>query len=414
MFSDAVAVGGLGALEEVLGIAMLTGFFVNNFLSWIDARLDLKPLNLILGPNNAGKSNLCNALRFMSLAASHPLDDCADMLRIPRTVVGNVLSSSTKTQLRVQASLNCDEFGKVDFDYQIDLRLPSKLLPEPHIEVEVEDLLASCESWRNVSLLRKQRDKVSLLHEGSLMRSKKPTYIETTSPNDISMLSRLYDLNTNKLANSFKKYVQSWQFFDLSHHGLREPTYKPNETVLSVDGSNLASVISNLKKRNEGAYRRLVVALQALEPELEFINFSGGDTEPNVFMYFDHKSGARLPGWTASSGTLRFLALAYVLMEQPIVGSKPLAVIEEPENGLYVGHLKRLLEMAESSNCRTQTVLTSHSPYLVDLFDDKLESVFVTQSKSHSSEIHNIDASQAAKLLETMSLGEQHFRKSLK
>jgi predicted ATPase len=393
---------------------MLTRIDIGNFLSWVDAQVDIKPLNLILGENNAGKSNLCNALRFLSLSANHPLDVCADMLRIPRTLVGNVQNNSTKLHLRICATLSMAEVGNVEYDYALDLRLPPKKAPEPHIEIELEVLLASWDGWRSVPLLTKTREKVSLLHEERLAKGKDREFVETTSPNDVSMLSRLYELNTNRLANNFKKYIQSWQFYDLSHYGLREPAYKPNDTVLNVDGSNLASVISNLKKRNEGAYRRLVISLQALEPDLEFINFSGGDTEPNVFMYFDHKSGANLPGWTASSGTLRFLALAYVLTEQPILDFKPLAMIEEPENGIYVGHLKRLLRMAESNECRTQTILTSHSPYLIDLFDDKLDSVFITRSQSHRSEIRLIDASQARKLLETMSLGEQHFFSSLK
>ena len=392
---------------------MVKSFYLQNFLSWLNATIELNRTNLIVGNNNSGKSNLCRALQFLSLSASNSLNESSDILGIPRQQIGNVSQSSTEAYLNVKVELLQENGSPILYDYGLEVRIPKPKAMDPTIEVYREVLLASWDGWKDLQLLAKTRDKVSLLHEGDLEQRRDIRFVETTSPNDSTMLSRLYDLQTNIRANRFKKYLQSWQFYDLSHQGLRNPSYKPFETVLNIDGSNLSSVVYDLRNRNERAYRKLLKTLQQLEPEIEFIDYSGGGTTPNVFMFFDYKSGAKLPGWTASSGTLRFLALSYILMFQPSSIDQPLTIIEEPENGLHVSHLRRVVEMAESEKCKTQTIFTSHAPYFIDLFDTNLESVLAAESSGHVSKIRSIDANKAREMLETMPLGEQYFRRSL-
>ena len=117
-----------------------------------------------------------------------------------------------------------------------------------------------------------------------------------------------------------------------------------------------------------------------------------------------------MDAWNASNGTLRFLALSYVLLIQPTTNFSPLLMIEEPENGIYVGFLKTLLEMTDQSH-GPQVIFTSHAPYFIDLFDEYLDGVFVLNCGKQHTSITQPDSTKVKKwLLKAFPLGEQHFR----
>ena len=69
-----------------------------------------------------------------------------------------------------------------------------------------------------------------------------------------------------------------------------------------------------------------------------------------------------------STGTLRILALL-ALFRHP--DTPPLIVIEEIENGLDPRSVQLIVEEIRrvTESGRLQVILTSHSPYLLDLFD---------------------------------------------
>ncbi len=118
-----------------------------------------------------------------------------------------------------------------------------------------------------------------------------------------------------------------------------------------------------------------------------------------------------------SDGTLRFLATAFVILsagQQSVDnGFAPLIIIEEPENGLYVGHLKPLLQRIEADGSLGQFIFTSHNPYFVDLFDKYLEGLHVLKPGIPSSMLVRPDAAKLKPLLEDLTLGELHFQEML-
>jgi hypothetical protein len=139
-----------------------------------------------------------------------------------------------------------------------------------------------------------------------------------------------------------------------------------------------------------------------------------------------------------SDGTLRFLAMTYLLVvcnerskeaKMPHVtrlgyvipprvsksreSNIPLIMIEEPENGIYVGHLKPLLQQIDMSGAAGQFIFTSHSPYFIDLFDSNLEGIHVIKPGKPSSVLVKPDPSKVKALLDQMPLGEMHYREML-
>lgn len=149
---------------------------------------------------------------------------------------------------------------------------------------------------------------------------------------------------------------------------LREPTEKISSGILAPDASNLAAVIADLPAPILGALRADLVSLI---PGLSgFDIVVEGDS---LRIDFKLSGGDVLPARLASDGTLRALALLAVLTVEP---HPSMIAIEEPENGIYPGRLRRLLTILRElalTEKKTQVLLTTHSPVVVATFRDKPE-----------------------------------------
>ena len=117
-------------------------------------------------------------------------------------------------------------------------------------------------------------------------------------------------------------------------------------------------------------------------------------------------SGQLVPASQASDGTLLVLAYLSVLhLPEP----PRLLLIEEPENGIHPKHLREILEILRSlvhEQSHTQVVLTTHSPYVLDLF--KSEEVTLC-TKLETGEIRTTrmsDSPEVVRQLGVFTLGE--------
>ncbi len=389
---------------------MLEEFRVDNFKSLINVNFSPREQNLLLGVNNAGKTNLCQALHFLAATARMPLQACAQAVLGGTHGVTNFYFEKDTVEFQVRASVPFAA-EELAFSYTQILSVRPSSPSLPTLEVESEMLRVRSKDFDDVVLLENTRERVRLLHETGFLRGQSH-YVETTAPREATMLHRLYDLESNPRANLFKQYLAAWQFYALSPAAMRGFQHQLNQPVLMVSGENLASVIHHLKTTDERRYRRILSKLQEIDRRIDLINFDVA-AEGAILMLFEDSKGNRLPARSASSGTLRYLALLYIVCGQRLPGISPLIVVEEPENGIYVGHLKALLETAEDTQPGPQLVFTSHSPYFVDLFDNRLDSIFVLNRGEQHSSIVQPDVEQVKRRLEKFPLGEQHFREML-
>lgn len=391
---------------------MIKEFRVDNFLSWVNLSFTPHDTNLLIGLNNSGKTNLCKALLFLASTAQRPLNDAAQGWSIPIYGIKNFSLNKDTTEFLVRSSLVVED-RPAEFIYRLKIAVPSSYVPNAQLSVVAESLAVSAPGFDQVTLLENRGGRARILRQQDHLAGREDRYETVTVSHETTMLQRLYDSENNRLASHFKQYLSHWQYYDLSPEALRRSDFAPSVYWLNPDGSNLASAIYELKKGDERNYRKLLDYVREVEPDLDYINFLGGDREPQVYMKFQYKSGSELFAHNASTGTLRFLALAYILLAQPKSSSRPLAIIEEPENGLHVSLLKPLVESIDDSAVRPQLLFTSHSPYFVDLFDKRLESVYVPKRDGHISTLSNIDIDTAKRRLSDFSLGEQHFREML-
>lgn len=398
---------------------MLRRIRIDNFKSLINVLFEPSGLNLIIGPNNSGKTNLCRALEFLACTSRVSLMDAVYWAAgQPWDIVNKYMDKPT-IDFECLSEIPIDG-GKVTFEYNLIIHAKPQVqfgLP-PEFSVQSETLKADGGGFESTVLLENEEGSVRLLHEKRFFQTQdtSASYIETTTPTDSTMLYRLFDLETNKYANAFKKYLSSWVRYDLENSKLRETQAKQYDWILNPNGSNLISVLYNLKNTNERKYRRLIEHVQEIEPRLEIINFF--PTEGQVYMQIENSKNKKFSSGSVSNGTLRFLAINYIvlsssLLTEQVKAPPPLIMIEEPENGIYIRSFKRIFEQIDPSGLSGQYIFTSHSPYFIDLFESCLEGVFVTKFGETHSTIIKPDIQKLKKNLKEAPLGELHFREML-
>jgi predicted ATPase len=402
---------------------MLKRFFVNNFRSLLNIEFKPAGINLLVGPNNAGKTNLCSALRFIAAASERGLDTAMLGAIGERWNITNFhLPEAKETEFEVECELTyADE--RLQLAYRLRLESDGAKARGERAEAESlrvleESLKATGGRFANTVLLENREGQVRMLHEEGFVKRhpNSPLYIDAKTATNTTMLSQLYELENNPRAILFRRYLRSWAYYNFSPDALRLPDVAREDGLLLSNGANVSRVLYDLHNQRPRLERKIIDALRKLEPKLDLFSFEAPDPE-HVHLFGEDEKGHRFSTRSMSDGTLRFLAIAYVVLsaEQQTVsnGFAPLIIIEEPENGLYVGHLKPLLQRIEQDGKFGQFIFTSHNPYFVDLFDKCLEGLHVVKAGLTSSVLIRPDPQKIKSLLNDMTLGELHFQEML-
>jgi predicted ATPase len=165
------------------------------------------------------------------------------------------------------------------------------------------------------------------------------------------------------------KFISAWQFLTLipQNMGAPIPQSRTGGTIrLAKDGSNIAQYLLDIRTKDSNAFDGIVETLQYVLPYTRDLQPSlTSELERTVYLQLT-EADFKVPGWLLSTGTLRLLCLL-ALLRHP--DPPPLIVIEEIENGLdprtvnlVVDEIRDAVEAG-----RTQLILTTHSPYLLDL-----------------------------------------------
>jgi len=157
--------------------------------------------------------------------------------------------------------------------------------------------------------------------------------------------------------------LASLRNFRLDVAAARRPSRFP-QSALADDASNLAAILLGLRTQGGEAWQRLQADAIELLPQLERIAFGypGGTDQVEVVLY---EHGLRYPTRLAdaSSGTVRLLALL-ALLHDP---NPPfLTCIDNLDEGLHPQAFDLIVERLRQASERTQLLITTNSPTLVD------------------------------------------------
>lgn len=397
---------------------MLKIFFVNNFKSLMNLSFEPGPINLLIGINNSGKTNLCLAMHFLSLSSQTTIAD-AVLLSAKTLSFPNIYSDEPTIDFKCNCEL-MDGGENYEFEYFLSINREQKIIPEtgPVFEIKNEYLKITGGKFKEVLLLEHHFGLAKILNERDYLNTSTTNYVEThLSPNN-TLLYKLFEFESSRLANLFKKYLQSWTYFDIASSQLRRSDLQLNQFTLFSDGSNLTSVLYNLKTSHELQYRKILDMIKVIDPRIYVIDFILPPGSERIYMYFVDEKGNKFDVNSVSNGTLRYLALCYVMVSNETMTTSwkmppPVVLIEEPEDGIFVGHFKDLFRRIDATGKNGQFIFTSHSPYFIDLFDKHIEHVLYFRRKETHSELMRPDKEKIDKLLDKFSLGEMHFRELL-
>lgn len=162
-----------------------------------------------------------------------------------------------------------------------------------------------------------------------------------------------------------------WQFLTLVPQQMTEPVPQKRaggEVRLAANGSNVAQYLSWIRTSDQTAFAGILEAMQYVLPYARDVQPQlTSELERTVYLQMS-EAGFKIPGWMFSTGTLRVLALL-ALLRSPAPPS--LIAVEEIENGLDPRSVNLVLQEIRGAveSGRTQVIVTTHSPYLLDLLD---------------------------------------------
>ncbi|MYB50085.1 MAG: AAA family ATPase [Dehalococcoidia bacterium] len=157
-------------------------------------------------------------------------------------------------------------------------------------------------------------------------------------------------------------------FYHVFPNTIREPKKQINSRRLDEQGTNLTSVLREMQRNKieTGDFGDLRRSLTHVVPGITDVRTEavGG----YLVLKFKHSNivdgkGVWLDASQESDGTLRMLALLTAVYQRR---RPPLLGIEEPESAVHPGVLAVLAEIFEEASLRTQVVITTHSPDLID------------------------------------------------
>ncbi len=375
---------------------MLKRLRLHNFRTYVNAEFEFTNYHVVIGANNSGKTNLCAALSFLRATAFQELNAAAQV--VPGGVYEICIWTfkSDVVEFTCLCELPCDGLTLI-YTYSLSLVLRENTsgprFGQTDLCVKHEELDVSGPDIGKMVLLSNDGHEAQLRHEESA-----DAYTATTlAPKNATMLSKLYELETNRRAIHFRRYLSSWLYFSLSPKSMRFGwrDVPANAPAMFVDGSNLATVLYQLKTFDESRYRRVLEHVRPIEPNIEAINFiTTPDQSPVPFVALRNRPRATWVG--LSDGTLRCLGLA--LIAEVVCASpgkkgeapRPLVIIEEPENGIYPGQLRRFFDVFEERAAEGQFIFTSHSPYFINFFDASRESVMLLRRQNQITEIARV------------------------
>lgn len=395
---------------------MITWLHLTNFKNFRDARVELGPLSLVVGTNASGKSNLRDAFRFAHGVSRGYL--LAEIIG-ERWVEGGVLQWRGIRGGSREATLQGQPTFAIEVGYQIDANVSG----EYRIEVEVGGPGEAPRVGKERLQERDVRGEVRVFFDSHpdthtpdqadvqhiVVRARKQARKGFIGPaitvlSNQPVLSQLRDHRdatapVREAAARALHALSSMRFLDLHQEAMRRPSL-PGQTVLGDLGENLSSVLQAICA-DPGRKAILLDWIRDLTP-LDAVDFKFvPDQTGKVLVTLVEASGQETSAYSASDGTLRFLAMIAALLGPE---KARFYFFEELENGIHPTRLHLLLQLIEQwTQDGGQMVATSHSPQLLGFLSESSREAAVLvyrlagENEAHAARV--VDLPNARRLL---------------
>ncbi len=160
----------------------------------------------------------------------------------------------------------------------------------------------------------------------------------------------------------FDVLLKGVQFLRLHSERMRLPCPPDAPREFQPDGSNLPIAVRQLQQA-DNAFQRWIKHVRTVLPDVQQIEVRERESDRYLYLEMHLCTGARIPSWLMSDGTLRFLALT-LLAYLPSSGN--VYLVEEPENGIHPRAIEAVYQSL-SSVYESQVLCATHSPIFLNV-----------------------------------------------
>jgi predicted ATPase len=381
------------------GNKLLQSIRLKNLLSYGSegVTLELEPLNVLIGPNAAGKSNLIEAISLLAAAPRdllEPLREGGGTLEWIWKGGGHPDAASLEVQVNYRDGIVIYNLTFSAVRYRFNL-VDEHINYERSIPIQKTPLRRLVYDYNEGSPKIKARSG-SIIHDKSL----------DDVDHEQSILSQVRGAavypEITYLANSFGRIA----FFREGGQGRFIASRLPQKADLPEDfllenAGNLSLVLNDLQHRP--AIKKLI--LERLKEFYEDVVDISTRVQSGAVQIYLHERGLKepVPATRLSDGTLRYLCLLVILLhpEPP-----PLICIEEPELGLHPDVIRTIGKLLIEASERTQLIVTTHSESLVSALSEVPEAVVVCERDERGTQLRRLDPKKLKDWLEQYTLGD--------
>lgn len=393
---------------------MLTRIEIDGFKTFEDFAIDLLPFTVVLGSNAAGKSNLFDAIRLLSLLATRDVAEAVKDMRGEPLELFRLTPAGRSSRIKLAVEVLVDPLIRDPWGSEVRLT-HTRMRYELELERrEVRPGIVRIQVAREEAhpILKKEDRWIRAIHPTKAFREHFLKYrrlqplltTEETSdglafsihqdgkpgrnrPASAAEATVLYSITNAEFPHLFalREEMRFWRLLQLDPALLRKPVPVTASDVLNADGSNLAAVLAQLKaetateERPKGVLADIAVELNHLIPGIAALDAELDSASREYRIQLSMRDGQSFSSRVVSDGTLRVLALLTLLHDPRHRG---LICFEEPENGVHPGRIKELIQRLRDmvsdpgqpdaeANPLSQLLLNSHSPVVLSALIDQ-------------------------------------------
>lgn len=323
---------------------MLTKLTIKNYKSLENVTLTPGPLTVLVGPNASGKSNILDALELLTElipGRKRIKDALAERGGYSSIVWGGDTQRNITIEIEWRRQQKSGAKSRNRLSITIGMEKKRCVFRSEALQLDENQLIVrdSETTWRSD---RRTRG----LPEGHSDAS-----FLTLLGGDESFTQVVFD------------YLTNWVFHDFDPHLMRPPQPVKKEYRLSERGENLSTVIHTLYSAGDPSLTRILESVRSSVPAVEQLS-SPITEDGKTYVALREKNVPESTGsWGLSEGTLFSLALATALYTPEMPS---LLALESPDTTLHPYVMESVAEMLKIASRKTQVIVTTHSPYLLD------------------------------------------------
>jgi len=342
---------------------------------------DLKPVNVLIGANNSGKSNFLDMFAFLrdTLMDDHPRNH-QDNGKEGNEKAGWEGALQKRGGLE---SVGFEQETSFNIRYFTEsLRYYLRIDKGPltgYAQIGDEQFTSIIGAEKKYFELRNSN--VTIYDENGSNLSTSTIHQRTALGEFLKQMEHFIRKNLgDKQAFAFAKKLSEIRIYNRIHteiwSPIRLPKVSKGETILEEDGANLVGVLNQLSETYPAFRRELHSLLKISFPDFARISFPHNH-QGEILIRWEDTNGRISNTAQLSDGTLKFLCLIAILKNP---NPPALNGIDEPDANLHPKMQERLVNMIGEASQRTQIIVTTHNPDFVSMFSPE-EIVIVQRHK---------------------------------